>query len=96
MSDPAQFASFAIQMIRDDGVIIYLNGVEMLRNNMPTGSVIYSTRASTSGDPRKYIALTASTTALLPGQNVLAVEVHQNGAGSSDLAFDIEINGVRR
>src|SRR5690606_23102940 len=40
-------AQMTMEILRDDGVVIYLNGVELLRENMPEGSVSYHTEAST-------------------------------------------------
>ncbi len=81
--------------MRDDGAVVYLNGVEIARSNMPTGTVASSTRASTAiGDvtaESTYYAFTVNTAALLAGVNVIAVEIHQATRDSSDISFDLEL-----
>ena len=34
--------------MRDDGAVVYLNGTEVFRSNMPTGTITYTTLASTT------------------------------------------------
>src|SRR5688572_32868666 len=35
VASPADFAALTARFVRDDGVVIYLNGVEVARSNMP-------------------------------------------------------------
>ena len=62
----------------DDGAIFYLNGTEVLRDNMTNGAVSFLTRAATN---RSAFSLSVPrpipTNALVIGENILAVEVHQ-------------------
>ena len=46
VADPAAISALAVRYVRDDGCVIYLNGVEVVRSNMSTGTVTYTTRAS--------------------------------------------------
>ena len=46
ITDPSEIASLAVRFIRDDGCVIYVNGIEVARSNMPSGAVTYTTRAS--------------------------------------------------
>ncbi|HEX2980849.1 MAG TPA: hypothetical protein VHO48_11340, partial [Anaerolineaceae bacterium] len=48
IGDPALYDSFEISATVDDGLVIYLNGVELARGNMPSGTISYTTRASTA------------------------------------------------
>jgi hypothetical protein len=83
------------EILRDDGAIIYLNGVEILRENMPGGPVNYGTFASQvvgGADQVSYFARNLDVADLLqPGLNTLAAEVHQVNANSSDLYFDFSL-----
>jgi hypothetical protein len=77
---------------RDDGAVVYLNGGEVLRDNMPEGMVGPTTRASetqSGGDEEAYRAFSLDLGPVVDGENVLAVEVHQSSDNSSDLAFDL-------
>jgi len=78
----------------DDGAVIYLNGNEIQRYNMPTGAVDYTTRASGSisgDDESNFHTYFFDGENLINGNNVIAVEVHQNSESSSDLSFDLEL-----
>ncbi len=46
VADPAAVVGLTLRFVRDDGCVIYLNGVEVLRSNMPSGTVTYTTLAS--------------------------------------------------
>ena len=59
---------------------------------MPTGTVAYSTFASSSVDTiSAYTPFSINTSALVNGTNSIAVEVHQGALTSSDLAFDMSL-----
>jgi hypothetical protein len=91
------FTSLSLRVLRDDGVIVYLNGAEVFRNNMPGGNITYTTYASApvnEPDETNFFAIALSPGALLNSTNVLAVEVHQANANSSDLGFDLELIGT--
>ncbi len=98
VADPAQYAGLTLNLRRDDGAVVYLNGTEIARSNMPTTTVTYATRASTttSGtDQTKFFTFTVPTNLLVAGNNVLAVEVHQVTANSNDLVFDLSLEGTQ-
>jgi len=89
-------ASLRIQLIRDDGAVIYLNGVEIARSNMPEGAVTSQTLAFDSAITEiTWQELNASAALLQNGQNVLGVEVHQWSKTSSDVSFDLELVAVQ-
>jgi hypothetical protein len=92
------YQNFQFNMYRDDGVVIYVNGTEVYRNNMPTGTISYTTAASSaaSDDGGSVISTTLSVAAsqLVSGSNTIAVEVHQSGGTSSDVTWDLELVGL--
>jgi hypothetical protein len=72
----------------DDGAIVYLNGQEIDRFNLPDGPVNSTTPASTAIVYPKFSgALDLPGSALLNGENVLAVELHQPVANDSDAVW---------
>jgi hypothetical protein len=83
----------------DDGAVVYLNGAEIGRENMPTGPVKTSTlalRVLGNNDEGLYHRLVVPSNVLLAGRNnVLAVEVHQAALKSSDLFFDLALRALR-
>jgi hypothetical protein len=97
VTNPADFSSLSLNILRDDGAVIYLNGTEIFRTNMPAGPVGYQTLASVaiSGGEEStvYIPASAATSSLVVGANVLAVEIHQSGATSTDISFDLDLIG---
>jgi len=78
----------------DDGGVFYVNGVEAKRIRMADGIVTnrtFTTSQPPSGDAINPDVFTLSTALFPPGTNVVAVEVHQNGAGSSDITFGLQL-----
>jgi hypothetical protein len=83
-----------LKLKRDDGAVIYLNGREVRRTNMPTGAVSYTTRAVTAiggTDENVFNPYTLDKSALVEGNNVIAVELHQSSPDSSDISFDLAL-----
>ena len=97
--DPTVFRSLSLEILRDDGAVAYLNGVEVHRTNMPAGTIAYTTPAATAiGDPveNAYWGGDLSPSLLVAGTNQLAVEVHQANGTSSDLGFALNLTGYLR
>ena len=87
--------ALAARLIIDDGAVVYLNGVEVLRVGMPEGPISYDTFANrVVGDASYEGPFTLSTSSLVQGANVLAVEVHQVNAGSSDIVFGLSLEST--
>lgn len=95
---PSLYAALQFRLKYDDGAIVYVNGVEVARVNLPAGAVTSTTLASTSiaGDEETtFYPFTFPASLLVPGANQLAVEVHQQSQSSSDISFDFELVGLR-
>jgi regulation of enolase protein 1 (concanavalin A-like superfamily) len=85
--------TLTVSTVIDDGAVVYLNGVEVLRLGMAAGAIDYNTFASrTVGDAAYEGPFTISSASLVQGENVLAVEVHQVNAGSSDVVFGLTLD----
>ena len=95
IADPAQINGMRLLLSRDDGAVVYLNGAEKWRSNMPgTGAIAYDTAASATvsgADETNYFTRDITSFELVAGNNVIAVEVHQIDASSSDLGFNLEL-----
>jgi hypothetical protein len=95
VADASIYSGFTLNLKRDDGVVVYINGTERFRSNMPTGTVSYTTKAATDatddGNTPQTISLAAGI--LATGNNVIAVEIHQRTANSTDISFDLELIG---
>jgi hypothetical protein len=97
ITDTKQIEGLELNARYDDGLVAYLNGVEVVRANMPiTSTVEFGTFANGShpGSGIEVFDLAQSRELLKTGQNVLAVEVHQASKGSSDLLFDTALSIV--
>jgi len=75
----------------DDGIIVYLNGVEASRLRVPAGAVTWDTLGANPATEGAVDVLQWDASALVDGLNTVAVELHQSGAGSSDAAFSIAL-----
>ncbi len=94
VANPAAFSSLAMNLLRDDGAVVSLNGSEVVRTNMPTGTVAYNTLAVTAlGAPEEntYNGFAINPAQLNAGANLLTVELHQANVTSSDISFDLEL-----
>ncbi|MCS7463154.1 glycoside hydrolase family 92 protein [Paenibacillus doosanensis] len=97
VSDASDILELDAGLIRDDGAIVYLNGHEVIRTNMPAGPVNYNTYANaTVNDERDRNAYQIDPAYLVPGTNVISAEVHQVNATSSDIAFEFSLEAVKR
>jgi hypothetical protein len=87
--------NLTLRLLVDDGAVVHLNGVEAARYNMATGAVAYTNYAfaNAADDGAVYNPTNLNPGLLVNGTNLLAVEVHQANAGSSDLSFDLELLG---
>ncbi len=91
--NPGRFQTAVLKLLRDDGAVVWLNGVEIRRDNLPSGLVSFGTLAlsSVTGADENTLTETSFPPGLLvEGSNTLAVEIHQAAANSSDIGFDLE------
>ena len=94
-SDTSQLVSALLHIDYDDAFAAYLNGVEIARSgNLPPGAAWnalanadHEATMIVGGMPEAFILDKSLLTSLLqPGENVLAIEIHNVDPGSSDLS----------
>ncbi len=76
---------------RDDAAAVYLNGVEVYRDTELPAAAAYDTFATGQRpdvQENVYVEIGLSRTLLFEGVNILAAEVHQVSATSSDIRFE--------
>jgi hypothetical protein len=75
----------------DDGTVVYLNGLEVFRDNLPSGNISFNTPANSGFNENSWKSFTIPMSSL-SNQSTLcfAIEMHQSGPSSSDLSFDFE------
>jgi hypothetical protein len=96
VANPQDFTNLLFRVLRDDGVVVYLNGNEIFRMNMPDGPIDGSTPAATTvtiADENTYFPTNLPPTALVQGTNIVAVELHQTPA-PADASFDLSLTGI--
>lgn len=97
VANPSALAGLNLRLLRDDGAVVYLNGTEVHRTNMPSGAIAYSTLASVTAagsDESVFVVVPVNPALLVAGTNLIAVEVHQSDPASSDVSFDLELLGT--
>jgi hypothetical protein len=86
-----------IKFLCDDGIVIYSNGLEIWRHNMPDGAITHTTRAASSvqgGKQAQWITVPLNIAQFhVGGSNTIAVEVHDVGGtrGAGDVTFDFKL-----
>ncbi|MBN2003039.1 MAG: alkaline phosphatase [Anaerolineae bacterium] len=94
VTTPSAYQYLKLNVLKDDGAIVYLNGAEIYRYNMPAGPIGYETLAA-SEIPQSaegvFSNATVSATLLVTGTNVLAVEIHQVNRNNDDISFDLSL-----
>ncbi|MDA8606302.1 CotH kinase family protein [Flavobacteriales bacterium] len=93
-ADLAESVNGVIHLRRDDGAVVYLNGQELFRDNMPEGEIASTTFAleATAGAAESNWIAHPIELSFLPGANVIAVEIHQVSSTSSDISFDLRLS----
>lgn len=97
VADADKVIKLTLRLLRDDGAVVYINGVEALRSNMPSGVISASTFAGNAiggSAESTYYEFALQPGLLQDGNNVIAVEVHQADASSSDVSFDMDLTAV--
>jgi hypothetical protein len=93
---PSAYEELIIRLMRDDGAVVYLNGTLIASDgvSIPTSHSAFATQVVDGANESTYFEHRSAASALVAGVNVLAVEVKNANATSSDLTFDLELEGV--
>lgn len=90
VSNIASKTDFKLHVFVDDGAVVYVNGVEVGRINMPNVAVNFNT-VSSSANEGVAAVFDVPLNLLREGKNVIAAEVHQYNSSSTDLIFDAKL-----
>ncbi|MGI9244472.1 MAG: lamin tail domain-containing protein, partial [Verrucomicrobiales bacterium] len=91
LTDVASVVGATCELHIDGGAVLYLNGMEVVRDGMPAGEIQFSTLSDTDGNEGVFDGFTIPHGLLVEGPNVLAAEVHNRTAGSADMVFDLRL-----
>lgn len=77
----------------DDGTVVYVNGKEVARKNMPQGRISANTPATQRPESQNAQLFSVDVPAeyLREGRNAIAVEVHANSHWSNNISFDMQV-----
>ena len=95
VTNPSQFGSVRFDVSANDGLVLYLNGTEVGRRNLPTttlGVGTYATAAPTQGAAVAW-TFTVPASQLVTGTNVVTASMHLNYRKTKDSVFDLEVRG---
>ncbi len=91
VSDTSQVRALALEVVADDGAVVYLNGTVVAHVNMPASGFGNSTIPSACGN--KIVTSVSVDPALIKqGANVLAVEQHQCYPNGTNMFFDASLS----
>ena len=94
----SQYLALRLQLLRDDGAVVYLNGIEVCRSNMSAGPIEYTTLAAANvsgSEEDTFTDYDLPAGLLVEGDNTLAAEVHQVSTSSSDISFDLALQASK-
>ena len=92
VSDHTMYNLLMLEAIRDDGMVVYLNGTKVWSDNMPATYNYLSYAIATVSDSGEDAWLSQNVSNnLVTGNNVIGVEIHQRSASSSDISFDFKL-----
>ena len=94
-SNIAGLSNLILSLEYDDAGAVYLNGREVYRTpNLPAGAGYLTPSADTTGIEDTLGVINLNPTNLIEGVNVLAAEIHQQSATSSDVSFNLDLQGI--
>jgi DNA-binding CsgD family transcriptional regulator len=88
------YVAYEFKIMHDDGFILYINGKELYRGNMPNGTVTSETLAITTIQGREEAEFKIKifeTDIFKKGKNTISVSIHQNRVTSSDCLFSLDL-----
>jgi len=94
VAEPDFYRNVLLRLSRADGAIVYLNGKEIYRVNMPDGAVTedtLATRRLTGLERDVFVPIKIDPADLRHGKNILAAEIHRNSPQCDDIRFDLEL-----
>jgi hypothetical protein len=98
VSNVNEIGGLRLGAIVDDGLVAWINGTEVQRISMnePAGSPVNTnTLAANAVEPVAFLYYDLpSPTYLVPGTNVIAVQVFQSSLESSDIGFDASLEAI--
>lgn len=97
ITDLSKFKGFEFKLQKDDGAVIYVNGKELYRDNMPDGHITKNTRPikviNTEEEESLFNVKFFDSSVFTSGINTISARVDQSNSYYSDCLFSLEIIG---
>lgn len=84
-------ADFILNYSVDDGFVVYVNGIEAGRYNMPSGNITFATYGQLASNNPDTGSIELKRSLFRVGDNIIAVEVHNYSAASTDVVWSAEL-----
>jgi hypothetical protein len=93
VADASKVQGLTLTTRADDGIVVYVNGQEVLRRNLDAGAVSHGTYAnaavSATSAVNNPITVEVPGSALVSGTNVITAEVHSNYRTTPSASFEL-------
>ena len=97
IDNPFEYIVYKINIHKDDGIVLYLNGKEITRIDMPDKEITNNTKATSliiSGEAEEYVhTIVLAPDDFITGLNTIAASIHQGSSNSEDCIFSLELIG---
>ncbi len=95
-TNAAQIGGLRLNYFIDDGFIVWVNGTEVYRENVPDAPTIATLATNQVIDPAVLVSVTVFPPpgVLQDGPNVITIQAFNTAAGSSDFGFDCSIESL--
>lgn len=92
ITDISLLENVFFNIVHDDGAVVYVNGTEVVRSAlMPSGTINYNTGTTTyipNDVENDFWTYQIDKSNFQNGENIIAIEIHNQRTGSSDISFD--------
>ncbi len=84
---------FTVDFLSDDGFVMWVNGIEVLRYNVAAGEPVFNGTADLSPDPTQSRSriISEARAFLKQGDNVVAIQAFNASVASSDFIIDLNL-----
>jgi hypothetical protein len=87
-------STVTLNLLRDDGAVVYVNGTEVVRSNIAAGTVTsttYSVSPVSGNAEQAFLPFSIPRNLFVNGTNTIAVEIHQDYRADADSSFDLSL-----
>ena len=96
VEDPSVVGDLVMDILFDDGINVWINGKHVAQENVFDKELPYNFPANSSIENREFVELNlgSGSDLLVPGTNVIAVQVHNSSLTDSDFFFDARLKNI--